>query len=392
MAWRVHVCDTTSGAVLSELPFSDLSWSDSLDFTQPGSLSVTVSLETDPVGLDRIRSVARGPWRHTLLLAWDDTAVVAGPLVTHRVDPEQTHVELGCAGPAALLAARIVVAPGHELTPDQAGADVALGPTSLPQIAKLLVDQAIAADASAAAGVSLPLVTPTGLPISDDRTRNYLATDLASYAERLGQLSQVEDGPEIHLTPVLAPDQRSMSWQVRIGTPYLGATTPWTWTLGGSCVGIGVDYDASQETNRAYVAGRTETLAGSIGAVPAVQITPVGTAEDFSLLGVGWPLLERTDRGTGTGADDADPTKAELTAQAREFVRVHQAPVESWHIQIRADATPRVGTYLLGDPARLVHHGHRWIGDGISTRRITGHSGDASDTITLAVTDTAGPV
>lgn len=530
--WRVLVADTRTGQLLGELPYQDLTWSDTLDFTRASTLSVTVPLETAE-DVARARSVARGAWRYTLIATYGGTAIAAGPLVTHKVDEGVTSVELGCGGPATLLAARLVtrvnvladasfeagvsgwtlvgpvgstitqavasvppvepappdgthwlritaggatgnigvISPVLPVTPgltytlslylknslvgqaldgfvlwyDTAGSpvgswvayqyaawgdvygawvresvtvtippsivalaiqvqvpatsaghtldvdavlvemapmagpyqvatgEITVGPESLPEIARLLL-LAATQKMGAAAGAELPLTLPV-VDTDGTQVRTYEMHELGTIAERLGQLTQVEGGPDVHLRPVIAADGQSMTWDVRIGQPRLGSDSGLVWTYGANCTGIGVDSDAAAMTMRAYVPGQTDTTTG----------TPVGSAEDLALLDLGWPLLER-----GDSARSTTETTVNLGAQAADYLRAHDRPVEAWAVTARADTAPRLGTWQLGDAAILRVRDHRWVEDGDYPRRILSVSGKATDEITLGVTSAEG--
>lgn len=531
--WRVLIADTRTGQILGELPYEALTWSDTLDFTRTSSLSVTAPLETAE-DVARLRSLARGTWRYTLLAVYDGRAIVGGPLLTHKVDPEVTSVELGCGGPASIFGSRLItrvnlvtdpsfeagitgwdvigptgsttarialgvpptdvtppdgsswlrvtsggttgtlalVSPripitaglpytvslylrnsiaaqtaegfilwydeatglpwewdtftyqpvgdvfggwvrksitatapsnavalavqvqapatsvGHYLDADAVlvehssgllpfevtSGEIKVGPLSLAELARRMVLLATL-KAGTGPGAELPISLPTVNP-NGTHVRTYEMNEVATIAERLGQLTQVEGGPDVHLRPVLADDGRSFTWDVRIGEPRLGSPAGWTWTYGANCSAIGVDYDATAMTMRAFVPGQASEDA-----------TPVGEAEDLSLIGSGWPLLERADSARST-----TETTVNLDAQAADFLRAHDRPVEEWQVTARADTQPALGTWLLGDEAVLRVRGHRWIEDGDYPRRILAVSGTATDEITLGVTSGEGQV
>jgi Concanavalin A-like lectin/glucanases superfamily len=531
--WRIMVVDTRTGRLLGELPYTGLTWSDTLDFTRTSSLSVTVPLETVD-GVARIRSIARGQWRYTLLATYSGRPIVAGPLITHKVAEDVASVELGCGSPASLFAARLVtrvnfllnpsfedgvsgwtaigpvgstvsqvtatvpptdptppdgdswlrvtsggssgtiavasprvpITPGlpyvvsafvknsasgqavdgfvlwysslsgdpwdwdsfeyepwgnvygawgrksitviapegavalglqiqapaaasghyldldavlveHTLTVnafDVTQGEVKTPPRSLPEIARLLAlltTLKTGANPGAELPITLPAVNPDG-----EHVRTYQMHELGTIAERLGQLTQVENGPDVHLRPVLSADGHYMAWELRIGEPRLGRAAGWTWTYGANCTTISVDSDASAMTMRAYVPGQSGT-----------DTTPIGAAEDLSLLDAGWPLLERAD-----GARSTTETTVNLDAQAADYLRAHDRPVEQWQVSVRADSQPALGIWALGDEAILRLRGHRWIEDGDYPRRILSVSGDAGDQITLGVTSGEGRV
>ena len=534
--WRILVADTRTGQLLGELPYDALSWSDTLDFTRTSNLSVTVPLETTQ-DVARVRSVARGAWRYTLIAAYDGRAIVAGPVLPHKVDPEVTSVEIGCGGPASILAARLItrvnlmpdssfedgvdgwtaitpsgstvtqvtqtVPPTEPEPPDgeswlrvtsgassgtlalaspripitaglayavslnvknslsgqnmegfilwydsltgdpwewasftyqpwgdtfgawspesilataPAGAvalavqvqapavstahylevdvvlvehssavgsyrlttgEVKVGPLSLPELARrmlLLATLKAGAGPGADLPITLPAVNPNGTHV-----RTYQMHELATIAERLGQLTQVENGPDVHLRPVLTEDGRHFTWQVRIGEPRLGSPAGWTFTYGANCSAIAVDSDPTEMTMRAYVPGQSGTETG--------DVTPVGEAEDLTLVDAGWPLLERADSARST-----TETTVNLDAQAEDYLRTHDRAVEAWRVTARADMHPHLGTWQLGDEAVLRVRGHRWIEDADYPRRLLGVSGDATDEITLGVTSSEGQI
>lgn len=530
--WQVKLADTRTGALLGELPHETLTWSDTLDFARTSTLAVTVPLET-AADVARVRSIARAAWRYTLVAVYGDHAIVAGPLLTHNVGDKAASVELGCGGPANLLAARLItrinlmpdpsfetgitgwdvigpagstktrltqtIPPTHPDPPDgsswlrvtsgattgvlaaigpripvdpglpytvslhikdslaaqqlsgfllwypdtvsgwigytyagwgdafgawtrksitatvppgvthlgiqvQAPAasaghyldvdavlvephtdelrpyditsgEVTVGPLALPEIARRMVVLA-SLKAGAGPGAELPITLPT-VDANGSHVRTYRPHELATIAERLGQLTQVENGPDVHLRPVLTADRRSFTWQLRIGEPRLGAAAGWTWTYGANCSTIDVDSDATAMTMRAYVPGQADTDTG----------TPVGNAEDLSLINAGWPLLERAD-----SARSSTETTTNLDAQAADYLRVHGRPVEEWKVTARADTHPPLGVWQLGDEAILRVRGHRWIEDGDYRRRLLSVSGNATDEITLGVTSGEGQV
>lgn len=378
MGWTVKVAETTTGLILAELPFTGLSWSDTLDYSRGTSLSVTIPLESR-AEVTRIRGYATGTWRNTLIAFYDGVPVVAAPLVSYQVDAPKTSVSFACSGPAALLAARLVITPGYEMDPMNDAADVLLMNTTLWNIARELIDNALTGS-----GRDLPMELPvyTAAETVGDSERTYLASEAATVNERLTQLSQVDNGPDVHLRPRLSADERYFWWDVRIGRPFLGDESGLVaWTLGGNCTEITEDCDATAQAHRVLTPGQTvqPSFAGAEDA-EAEPWTPIGTAEDLTQINYGWPLLERTDRARGT-----TESVFWLSRQSEDYLRAFNLPAISWGVKARCGWAPKVGTFDLGGPATLKVFDDRWIPDGEYPMRITSMSGDASETFTLGV-------
>lgn len=372
MTWRVLIADTVTGATYGQLPFSALSWSDDLDVSRGATLTVTARLDAPGVNLDRLRAVADSTWRLSLVAAYGRYGIVGGPLLRCTVNVERTALTLACGGPEMLLDARLLVAAGYELDPTNALATARYGPSSLPKIARDML-----ADAIIGTGAGLPFTLPDP-DASGSASREFPGADLASVLERLGQLTQVEGGPDVHLRPLLAADERSMSWVVRIGEPHLGQPgADWRWTIGGNMIGLGVDTDASGMVTRGYVPGSSDANAAG-----GVQSATVGVFEDTTLLDIGWPLLERVDRDHGSTEQQIS-----LDEQAAAFVAAYRLPVAAWSPRVRADRAPVLGLWTLGDDGRFEHPGDRWLGEGGQTRRILAASGDHTDVVALTVAD-----
>ncbi|MGH4013174.1 MAG: hypothetical protein ACRDSL_04430 [Pseudonocardiaceae bacterium] len=310
-----------------------------------------------------------GSWVRKFITA---TAPAGAVALAVQVQAPATSVGHYLDADAVLVEPYTDVLNPYEVTAGQ----VKVGPLSLPELVRRMA-QLATLKMGAASGAELPLTLPAVNP-GGTHVRTYQMHEVATIAERLGQLTQVENGPDVHLRPVLTADGRSFTWDVRIGEPRLGSPAGWTWTYGANCSAIGVDSDSSAMTMRAYVPGQAGT---------DTDATPVGDAEDLSLIEAGWPLLERAD-----SARPTTETTVNLDAQAADFLRAHDRPVEEWQVTARADTAPALGSWLLGDEATLRIRGHRWIEDGDYPRRLLTVSGNATDEITLGVTSGEGQV
>jgi len=396
--WELLVAETRTGTVLAELPFTDLNWNTPLN--DIGTLTATIPVEAhvawlgpsdDRSPINRLRTVLSGEWKLSLCATFDNTPIIAGPLITSTPVTGEANVTVGCAELGALLKRRIVRTPGTD--PAGLGSDLALGPTSLPQLARLLVEKATAS--ANEPGWNLPLILPD-LDTRGDHVRTYLGSDLADYWTRLSDLAGVQDGPDLRFEPELTDvtGGRKLWWRVRIGQPWLGTwidgenppAPPWIFDLGAGLRDLTTDRDASAMTMRTYVPGqaRTEpaaTTSSTDTSAPQDAPKPIGTAANLTLIDAGYPILEDVD-GSHTSATE----QRTLDAWAVAGVAANNAPVEAWNVTVDGASSPRLGQWRIGDTATFVVHGQNLVTDGEHERRIVGASGNAGTDVTLVLT------
>jgi len=394
--WELLVAETRTGTVLAELPFTDLAWNTPLN--DIGTLTATIPTEAhvawladDRSPINRLRTVLSGEWRFSLCAVFNDTPIIAGPLITSTPVTGEANVTVGCAELGALLKRRRVRTPGTD--PAGLGADLALGPVSLPQLARLLLEKAT--DPANGSGWDLPLILPD-LATKGEHVRNYLASDLADYWTRLSDLTEVQDGPDVRFEPELTDvvGGRKLWWRVRIGQPWLGTWVdgenpprpPWVFDLGAGLRDLTTDRDASAMTMRTYVPGQARTEAAATESsldttAPQDTAKPIGSAQDLALIAAGYPVLEDVD-GSHTSATE----QRTLDAWAVAGVAVNKAPIEAWNVTVDGASSPRLGQWRVGDTATFVVAGQHLVEDGEHERRIVGASGDAGTDVTLVLT------
>jgi hypothetical protein len=373
----ILVVETRTGVVVDELPWTTYRWNDSLDLSRTGTMSVTVPLLHDsPIREAAVRAKARGvasgKWKFSLALIRDGRALFAGPVVTHNAT--SAEVTLGCSSIAQVLAARRLIATGHELAPSSAAADVVLSvrQSSLPATLITL--------ATAGYGRELPLVVPD-VVAGETTLRTYKGADVASVLERLTQASEEAGGADVAFVPELSLAQTSLQWRVDVGAPHLGAVdSDWVWTYPTTCVAIGETGDASEQTHRGYVPGD----AGGVD-----DVRPIGVAENLTLVADGWPLLERAS------SDTASVQEPELlAAQAKSYVAAHHTEAVTRAYTVDPDAWPHVGLWRFGDRARFHVRHHPWVMDspeGDYVERLLGVSHGPGEA-TLETTSKLEPV
>jgi hypothetical protein len=369
--WRVFVAETATGRVVADLPFIGVpQWAYGVN--QTGAWSVTV-----PIGGGNGAMTAAGyeavadPWRHSVGIAWGGYILQCGPIVTddYRDSDGAPAVDVAGVGIWGLLTSkRLIASPTWDgVSWADAAADVTVTDVALSTIAKRLVE--LDGDRNGA----LPIALPADVPGAAVRT--YPAYDLAYVGERLGQLTQVIDGPELEFRPRYTDATATyVEWEMRLGNPRLGdLTLAHSWDYGiGACTRIDVSRDGSRQQLRSVVRGN---------GMERGLLT--GQAEDLAMVAAGWPLLEAVDSGHTSATEQAT-----LDAWATANVETFRQPVTTWAAEVLIDGTngrarrsgsPSLDTVGVGDTARFTVDGHRRIRPGTYGQRVIGVRSAAGD-------------
>jgi hypothetical protein len=230
---------------------------------------------------------------------------------------------------------------------------------ALPNIAREIVYQST--NWTVRLGSALPVDLPTPVA-SSSNTHTYHGYETASAGQRLQELTQVENGPDVFFQPylVMTAGVRYVRHRMLIGNPYLlqGGAPP-LFDLGSSTVDIGVAGDSSPMITTSFVKG-TGNEAG--------QLYGYATATD--LITKGWPALDFVDSGHSSASDTAT-----LNSWARANIAQYSRKLEQWKPRIALDSEPRFGTYIPGHFGAYVANDHPWVPDGTYISRILGYSG-----------------
>lgn len=197
-ALTVHAYDIATGAHLSRLPYTSCSWTDSIN--EPGSMSVSIDYSLTAVR-QGIRDMLKC-WRVTLAVQRGAKVLHAGPLTDFDWDAETRRLSLTCGGGLTLLTKRLAINARLKdawndrsvLTDEQhAAGDLAFTVTgSYPDIIRGLAAEAMKWG-------SLPIALPQ--TEGGTYTRTWYAWDLATVADRIDDITGLEDGPEIRFDP-----------------------------------------------------------------------------------------------------------------------------------------------------------------------------------------------
>ena len=204
-AAEMHVYDITTGKHVTRLPFTSCSWQESRN--REGGMSVELAMT------DVLRDMgAHGllqPWRVIIAYLPAQGPAHAGPLTYVEWSASDRKVILTVGGGLTLLTKRLVIGRrlvknwrDHSVIVDEQkpAGDLALtlrGPY-YRDIACQLVDETLQWGA-------LPITLP-GFERKGNLTRTYYAWDLATTADRLTDLTNLEDGIEMSFAPRIKDD------------------------------------------------------------------------------------------------------------------------------------------------------------------------------------------
>src|SRR5688572_10431047 len=251
---------------------------------QEGSWQISVLVgDVSVPSTETLRSIF-APWRFGCAIAWDDQYILqAGPITTSQFTDTTNQIQVSGGGLWTLFNRREVIHPSRVLTPttgsallDMTTGDSVYGPLSLHTIAKKLVQ-----DSCSRTNFSLPIDFPADISGAHERT--YPIYDLASVGQRLKELTQVEQGPDVDLAPYFDPSNPGyIRFQMRIGNPSLTTgVVPLVWDYGPGLRSVSIASAGSARASGSFARGNGVERA-----------TLVAEDEDPTLVSNGWPPTE----------------------------------------------------------------------------------------------------
>jgi hypothetical protein len=361
--YAVLVAITTTGEVIDELAWEKWTYTDTVDWARPGSMTVTVPL----LGKDRLGEYIRQSLKNvnsagptvSLVLTRKGRALWAGPVASMGWSDDA--VDIQCMSIAKLMDSRVVLNPDYLLDPGNVAGNLSFTLSPRDLVIKLL-ELGTTGDRR---GLPMSLPAITG---ASGAAVQYLASDLGSVYERVTEQVQRDGGPDVVIHPVLSLDQATLVWQVQVEERVGSTVSTATWDYPVSIKSLTGDTDSSQMVTTGFVLGDTQTSVGSIRGFGVQSIDK----------GVLPPAMERADR-----TSVSNKSQAELDALAVSYVAANSAPAETWQIAVHADADPVIGEqWTLGDHVVISVTDHPWLDDGEYQRRIVGITHDP-DTIQL---------
>lgn len=354
VGWNCFVFDMITGAIVAELPLNaDPQYSRLLN--QPGNISVTVQIGGNSVSGANVRPYVGG-FRYGLAISWGPPPsgfiVQAGPIMTASFDDTEqgnSTLTIGAGGFWSYLNHL------YQINSAWTGSLPITDNTANTAYSGSYHDIVIAMLTNALGLQTLPLTLPSTDGLGG-QTMGYYGYDLAMVGERLTQLVQLNQAPDIDFYPEFT-DSAHIGWTLLIGTPLVPSTNIF-FDYGSGLTSVTTDVDASNLCNYAWAKGNG-TEAGLL----------YGVAENLSSLAGGWPRLDFVD-----ATDTSETIQQNLTNLALADVVLYSQPVEVWTATVRADQYPVFGSYTPGSWVTLNMQNHPWIPNGEYTQRLLGLS------------------
>lgn len=347
-------------------------WSQTLN--DADAVRVKVPLRNPENARLRLRTSAH-PGK-TFLCAVDGDHLVGGPIWFHDWDEDSHHLTITASGMDTYFDHRVLLpvlagrSPADPTTdtrfmpPLAPGEDVDYPwPTdtrkSLQGIARFLVWQA-----QQHTGGNVPVILPA--EIAGTNERDYRGSDLAFIGDRLRQLRDVIDGPDIQFVPRFTEDRLGVEWVMRIGTPdqpmlFSKQEVSFQLTAAESTIsGLKGKLDGRVLAERAFSAGGKQA-----------DKVIIATSTDPTLHQQGFPLLEDVD-----SKHTSVSNVATLQGYSDEIVLAGRRVSEVMTFDHQATKTPKIGSFTVGDFARVGIKGHAYYDDGNHRMRIASISGD----------------
>lgn len=383
--WYALVYENKTGAVVDDLPLIGVpQWQNLINtpncggtVTTPVGDGVTPLPEQykDALPVDKLRTYFEvGAGRFGVAVCYgtrlpSDWIAQAGPAwVATPSDDTATSdvpsVQIGFSGFWSLLQARIM-APANWTNTTGIGAMAAYGPSTLRDIARSMLTDALTRG-------TLPLDVPAALGDSGTNVRNYPVSDLAYLGQRLQELTQVQNGPDICFQPYFSAPG-TIRHQALIGNPYLTVTSqPMVFDYGANLISVIPPASAAGMATRSYAKG-AGTDAGSL---------VWGYSADATLENAGWPMLESVD-----GNHTTVITQTEIDGWAAANQAQNGRAVKAWAARVRLDGAAPAGSYAPGQAVVYNMQGHFWIPDGLYSQRLLGISNGPDDSSLAHILD-----
>lgn len=359
----IHVYDITTGRHVTRLPFTSCSWTHSLN--KPGSMSVDIAMSRTSLALDMHALLM--PWRVIIAYRSDGRITHAGPLTSRTWSASDRKLELTVGGGWTLLTKRLAIGRrlvsswrDHSVVVDEKkpAGDLALtlrGP-SYRDIACQLVDEALQWG-------TLPITLPR-FERKGGLTRTYYAWDLATTADRLTDLTNLENGIEASFTP-REKDDGSITFDFDASDPQTAGSTPRLLDAvvpAGRCILESVDADGSSITSQVWLTG---------GKDQDRMLMCRRTTDN--LTGRGWPLMMGKDTEHTTVS-----VMRTLQSYAIADLQRNAFPSETFKLKVGEEHRPEPGDLVD------VRVSDDFLGDTLLQLKATDVSGTAdSDWVTV---------
>lgn len=380
---KVYAFETRTGRVAATVPFvGQPRFTNGLN--QAGGWSVTVPLDNPEVDKNWLSGVT-DPQRFSWAIAQGSYIWQAGPVIAEDYQGGTTTQITGGGIWKFLTDSRVLVNPNRATLAGvaKADADVSFGNGSnstiggaIPPANQFLslhtIAKRIVQTVCAAPGGDLPITYPADIAGVAERT--YPGYELASPGQRLTELSQVINGPEIEFRPEFVDEvtRQQIQWRMRIGNPRLGNLGyPHAYDLGSALIDLTYATDGTGRATRAFERGNGMNRDLPVG----FYDVPLSTDPAALLLEqVGGAHTDSSDINTLNGWAQSDVQTGLITkAMASATVRV---PGDDGRGQ--ATRSPSMMEVAAGDTCAMRIRNHQRIPDGVIYARILGANSTAT--------------
>ncbi len=368
--WRVLVAETLSGRIMADVvPAEVPSFQRAVNDAGEWSVDVLIG-ERANSAVDFHVYTESG--KYSWIIAYGEHIVQAGPVWTYSFADETGMLSVSGSNLVSIFDKRVLRNPNGHSYIAHPSEDLHYTGMSLRGILTAMVR-----DNMAQPGHGLPLDLPD--VEAGNAERHYYGYDLATVGERIGQLSEVQNGPEYDARPYFVPGENRVRWHLDIGSPLLGdPKTVATWDYGGALGRIDIDVDGSQApTARVWVKGDGSER----------ELRTGFASDDRELAGQGYPPLDYVDSEHTSVTEQ--PT---LESYADRYLADYRYPSEEWTVSVRIDGAaglaPALPMWALGDAPVFFVDNHPWLPDGGYRRRILGYSDDGAEHVALTLDET----
>lgn len=374
--YRVFVGDTVTGLISTDLPVSGSPWGQRLN--DAGSIEATLQVRSREVAKLNLRANT-APLKQFMGISYNGFILEAGPIWKRAYDPAKETCKVSAAGIWSILDAIkaldwVALAAGK--SPTETSLDV-VGKT-LGSIARELVRISIQGNPN---NPGLPIILPELMAgVNERHEPGYM---LPWLGQLLKNLTGVQRGPDIRFRPRFREgDARYVEWVMETGTddsPLLVQSgDDWIWDGSverSGVVGFGVMEDATGMAAKTYQPGA--------GSEQDMKLKWAPVSAPAPLQGYPW-----------TEADAASKDVEDLgllQSYADAGMAAARYPIETWSVSVRADTTPRLGTYLPGHWAQaIIPDDHPILDPGPVRVRMMAIDGDHTETVKITLAPIQG--
>jgi hypothetical protein len=375
---RLIAVNMVDGKNVIDVPFTDASYENTLN--SPGSISCTVPIY-DPVvqaiGVPNLTS----PARTMLGVIHNGAFMQMGPVWRHAYNRDNRTLKLSASGVSSYFNYRALLAATADTEPllledgtSNPNTNLRFAGMDFGTIAKRAVELV-----NDRPGQGLPLVYEADrLGV---RERNVTGADLKGTGSFLDDLTKVINGPDIMFEPRWVDGMNAVEILMRTGTEFeprlfqQGKEHRWDYSVAdGAIRGLEVEVDGQDMADVVYTTG---------GRSADVALMDRQYNPEFKRLG--YPRLDYVDSSHSTVVEQDT-----LTQYGQETLRSSSKPKSFWSFEVRADMSPLVTEYKVGDYCTIIIKDDPYIPDGQYRRRIVSVSGNLRSKwikITTGITD-----